>query len=127
MSDTIISYIRTYTPALAGIIIGALISWGLPVDPAAAVPLTAVLSGVFIAVYYALVRWLEHRYPWAGWLLGSPKQPSYPHVHAPAKEFTGGTGGSGVAGWTGNTVVQLPDTGTSRTPPGTAPAPPPAP
>jgi hypothetical protein len=80
MNNTVISYIRTYTPALAGLIIGALVSWGLPVPSGAKELLTAVLSGVFIAAYYAVVRWAEKRWPATGWLLGSPRQPEY-HAH----------------------------------------------
>lgn len=77
LSDTAVSYIRTYTPALAGLIIGGLVSWGLPVPTGAKEGLTAVLSAIFIAGYYALARWAEQTWPWAGWLLGVPKQPVY--------------------------------------------------
>jgi hypothetical protein len=78
LSDKAVSYIRTYTPALAGMIIGWLVSLGLPVAGQAKDALTAVLVLVFTFAWYAGARWAEGRWPAAGWLLGDPHQPVYP-------------------------------------------------
>lgn len=76
MSDYVISLIRTWTPIGAGFI-GTLVAQALGVEIdslALAGLLTTVLSGA----WYALARWLEGKFPWAGWLLGRPSQPVYP-------------------------------------------------
>jgi len=71
------SIIRTWVPVLVG--------WGLtrlgeivggPLDVDGESLTTAAVAGT-IAVYYAAVRAAEHKWPQAGWLLGSPKQPTY--------------------------------------------------
>ena len=41
-----------------------------------------ILTAVFTAAYYALIRWLQARWPWVGWLLGYPTSPSYEPRHA---------------------------------------------
>jgi len=72
------SHIRTIVPAgMAWLLTRAGEQWGgswLEVDGEALT--TLVVFGV-LAVYYAAARALEHRWPRAGWLLGSPKQPTY--------------------------------------------------
>lgn len=102
LSDTAVSYIRTYSPALAGLIIGWLVSMGLPVSGDAKDGLTAVLVVAFTCVWYALVRYAEKRWPAAGWLLGYPKAPSYGTAgkggSAQISTFTG-SGGSGKVPW----------------------------
>lgn len=77
LSDVLVSYIRTFTPALVGLVVGWLVARGLPVAPGLQDGLTALLSGAAIAVYYAAVRWLEARWKGFGWLLGVPKAPAY--------------------------------------------------
>jgi hypothetical protein len=77
LSNNIVSLIRTYTPALIGLVAGWAVAKGLPVSTSAEVALTPVLSGAFIAVYYAGARYLESRWPAFGWLLGVAKQPTY--------------------------------------------------
>lgn len=77
LTDTIVSYIRTYVPALAGAIIGWAVSMGLPLEDSTQTSLTAVLVVAFTVAWYALARFLEKRFPKAGWLLGVPKQPVY--------------------------------------------------
>ena len=69
-------YIRTYVPIVVGWAIARLgaVLGPFEVDSAA---ISAVVTGVVIAVYYAVARELEQRYSWAGWLLGSRKQPTY--------------------------------------------------
>lgn len=77
LTDTVVSYIRTYVPAAAGSIIGWAVANGLPVEKSTQDSLTAVLIVAFIALWYALARVLEKRFPAAGWLLGVPRQPLY--------------------------------------------------
>ncbi len=77
MSDYVISLIRTWAP----IIIGGLVSWlatiGIDLDPDTQAGLIVALTGVIQAAYYALARWLEQRFPWAGALLGARKEVTY--------------------------------------------------
>ncbi len=72
------SHIRTIVPAvMAWLLTRAGEQWGgawLEVDGEAVT--TLAVLGVF-AVYYAAARELEKRWPSFGWLLGSPKQPTY--------------------------------------------------
>ena len=72
MNDTIVSFIRTYTPVVVGAVLSYLARHGfeIQVNPVAA-------SAFVIAVYYALARFLEKRWPVFGWLLGTPKEPAY--------------------------------------------------
>lgn len=73
------SLVRTYVPWLAGVILGWLISLGVPLDPEVQTQLTLVLMGAAGIVYYAVSRWLETNVsPKFGWLLGLPKAPVYP-------------------------------------------------
>jgi len=74
MSDLIVSFIRTYVPIAAGWLVSLAVAAGLDVDSAQA---ETVLTGLCIAVYYALARLIERKYPKAGWLLGAPKAPTY--------------------------------------------------
>lgn len=78
MSDLLLSYIRTWVP----VAVGAGLTWlgrkfgiVLPEDLSAQAAIT--VTGLIIALYYALVRGLETRWPWFGKLLGSAKQPEY--------------------------------------------------
>jgi hypothetical protein len=73
MTDFLTSLVRTYVP----IVVGYLVSLGLlPGDLSDEA--TAAATGAIIAVYYALARLLEKKWPAFGWLLGIPKEPSYP-------------------------------------------------
>ncbi|HWT40288.1 MAG TPA: hypothetical protein VN081_03380 [Dongiaceae bacterium] len=78
MSDFIISIIRTYVP----ILVGGLAAWlslkGISLDSSTILALGTGLGGVFAALYYAVVRLLEKKFPQLGILIGSPKQPNYP-------------------------------------------------
>jgi hypothetical protein len=80
MSEFIVSVIRTVVPT----VVGAAIAWamvhglgwanlGSYQDQVSAWLVVACISG-----YYALARWLEERYPWAGLLLGVARRPAYP-------------------------------------------------
>lgn len=77
MSDLITSYIRTGVP----IVIGSFVAWlavhGLQVPADSVTGFTAFLTGLFTALYYAVVRYLETKYPQMGWLLGSAKKVVY--------------------------------------------------
>jgi hypothetical protein len=72
MSDFITSLVRTYVP----ILIGYLVSLGI-LPSTLSDQATAAFTALIIGVYYLLVRLLETRFPWLGWLLGSPKTPKY--------------------------------------------------
>lgn len=71
------SLIRTYVPIAVGAVLAWLASRGVNVDDGAAQGLVAFLTALLSALYYAVARLLESRWPQAGWLLGSPKQPTY--------------------------------------------------
>lgn len=77
MSQYIISVIRTWVPVFVGSLIGWLVSIGIDVPEDARNSLIIAISGVTIAAYYALVRWLEQKFPQVGLLLGYVKQPVY--------------------------------------------------
>ena len=72
------SLVRTYVPWLAGVVIGWLISLGVPLDPDVKVQVTLALMGVSSLIYYAVARIFEiYVSPKLGWLIGLPKQPLY--------------------------------------------------
>lgn len=75
MSDFGISLIRTYIPKLVAAIIAGFGAIGIfDIDePALVLVIVAIAEGL----YYALFRWLEHRYPWAGKFLGHSSKPTY--------------------------------------------------
>lgn len=72
LSDYLVSLIRTFVPIGVGIVLAYLAKKGfnLTVDAEA-------LTLAVIGVYYAVVRKLEARWSWLGWLLGTPKAPTY--------------------------------------------------
>jgi hypothetical protein len=78
MTDLIVSLIRTYVPWAVGAGIAYLVNAGFDIadDVSAAAAVAAV--GLVSAAYYFAVRWLEAKFPWLGFLLGAPKQPTYP-------------------------------------------------
>jgi hypothetical protein len=75
LNDVLASIIRTYVP----IIVGQVISWltvvNINLDAQSTAALSTVLGGLISAVYYALVRLLEQKWPSVGVLLGLPKSP----------------------------------------------------
>jgi len=72
VSDFFTSLVRTYVP----IAIGYLASLGiLPDDLSDAA--TAAATAAIIGLYYLVARLLEAKFPKLGWLLGSPKTPTY--------------------------------------------------
>lgn len=80
MSNYVLSLIRTWTPVGVGSLLGWLATHGLNLDPETQAGLIALLTAVAIAVYYAVVRKLEERWPAIGRIflgLGAGKTPVY--------------------------------------------------
>lgn len=61
-------------PYLAAILVTKFAEWGFDIDPGDAQAL--VVTGIG-TVWYVAARVAEQHWPNAGWLLGSPKQPTY--------------------------------------------------
>ena len=86
MSDYLISLIRTAVP----IAVGTALAWlsqtlGIVLDDDSSAQAATVVTALVIAVYYAVVRKLEQRWPAVGrWLLGlgATKTPVYAHPDA---------------------------------------------
>jgi hypothetical protein len=68
------SLIRTVVPLLVGILITWAAKAGLNLAEG---DVTALLTALITAVYYATVRLIEQKFPAAGWLLGYPAAPTY--------------------------------------------------
>lgn len=80
MSNYLLSLIRTWTPIGVGAVLGWLATHGLSLDPETQAGLIAVLTAVVTAIYYAVIRKLEERWPAIGKLflgLGAGKTPVY--------------------------------------------------
>lgn len=72
------SLVRTFTPIIAGAIIGWFVTVGIDLDPEFAPTLIIVITGAFQGVYYLVVRLFEkYVSPKFGWLLGLAKPPVY--------------------------------------------------
>ena len=72
------SIVRTYVPWLVGIIVGWLVSLGVPLDPEVEVQITAALMLGASMLWYFLARIFEiYVHPKLGWLISLPKQPLY--------------------------------------------------
>lgn len=70
------SVVRTFVPILVGGVIGWATSINLTLDSEFEAQATALLTGLFTALYYAAVRLLEtYVTPKFGWLLGLAKAP----------------------------------------------------
>jgi uncharacterized membrane protein (DUF441 family) len=78
MNDTIVSFIRTYVPVVVGTILAFLANRGFDIE----INQNAVVVAV-IAIYYAIARALEKRWPFFGVLLGVPKEPAYEGTPGP--------------------------------------------
>ena len=72
MSDFVVSLIRTWVPVVVGTVIAYLANKGFDIE----INQNAVVAAV-IAIYYALARLLEKKWPALGFLLGVPKEPAY--------------------------------------------------
>lgn len=77
MSDLVISVIRTVVPTVAGTLLAALAGADGEVDEATLASVSGGAVALFTAVYYAIVRFIEQKYPQAGWLLGYKSKPKY--------------------------------------------------
>lgn len=77
MSDTLKSVIRTFVPAVVGLILSGFTMAGVEIDPELEAQVTVLVDGLFIGAYYSLIRWLENKAPSFGWFLGLPSKPSY--------------------------------------------------
>lgn len=78
MSDFILSQIRTWVPAL----VGAFLSWvamklEIVVSEDTATNIIALFTAAVIGLYYLAVSILAKKWPQIGWMLGSPRKPSY--------------------------------------------------
>jgi hypothetical protein len=72
------SLVRTSVPWTVGVVIGWLISLGVPLNPEVEVQLTLALMGGSSLLYYFLARVFEtYVSPKLGWLIGLPKRPLY--------------------------------------------------
>ena len=77
MSDFVISLIRTWVPVGVGLGVAYLVNLGVEIDEGTQLALSGGIVGVATAVYYAVARFLENRWPVAGYLLGVAKAPAY--------------------------------------------------
>jgi len=68
------SLIRTIVPIAVGALVGWLATRGVSIDAATIIP---TVDAVVAAVYYAVVRAAEQKWPKVGWMLGSPGAPTY--------------------------------------------------
>ena len=77
MSTFVTSLIRTIVPMCVGALAAWLLQVGIGLPETAFTALEATLTVGLGAAYYTGVRWLEQRWPAAGWLLGAAVQPVY--------------------------------------------------
>ena len=66
--------IRTVAPYVTAAIVAWLVERGIDADPGQVSAAIVTIGG---SLWYAFVRVLEQKFPKAGWLLGSPKTPTY--------------------------------------------------
>ena len=77
MSTFVTSLIRTIVPMGVGALAAWLLQIGVGLPETAFTALEGTLTVGLGAAYYTGVRWLEQRWPAAGWLLGAAVQPVY--------------------------------------------------
>ncbi len=78
LSDTVISLIRTWVPVVIGAVLTFLATkLGIVVDEDSKTNAILAATAVVTSAYYAVVRLLEKKFPWAGLLLGSRRAPAY--------------------------------------------------
>lgn len=82
MSDYIASIIRTWVPVVVGLAAGWLArEWGFVIDEDSQAQAVAMFSAAATGLWYALVRFVEQKFPQVGWLLGLAKAPTYTAAH----------------------------------------------
>lgn len=77
MTDFVTGLIRTYVPIAVGVFITWVATLGVELDATTEAGLIAGLTGVLIAVYYTVVRFLAKKWPFLEVLLGSQATPTY--------------------------------------------------
>ena len=77
MTDYLVSLIRTLVPVLIGTVVTWLATLGVTVTDDTKLGLVTALTGLLIATYYAVVRFLETLWPKVGVLLGHQTAPKY--------------------------------------------------
>lgn len=76
--DAFASVLRTYVPIGVGFVLTLLArKYGIVIDDSLSTSLTTGLAALVAASYYAVVRLLEARWSWVGWLLGFNVPPEY--------------------------------------------------
>lgn len=65
---------RTLVPVIVGALLAVATNAGIELPEAAT---TELITAIYTGVYYAVLRWLEPRFDWAGTLLGGKGAPSY--------------------------------------------------
>ncbi|GAA4599854.1 hypothetical protein GCM10023194_80840 [Planotetraspora phitsanulokensis] len=75
--EWILSLVRTVVPKAVGGVLGWLALHGIVIEGLTEGQISLGATVLGAAVYYAVVRALELKYPVLGVLLGSTKQPSY--------------------------------------------------
>lgn len=79
MNDYVIGHIRTYVPMIIGYLAMLLArELGIIIDEDTQANLVAAFGGLAAILYYAAVRFVAEKWPWAGNLLGVNKAPVYP-------------------------------------------------
>ena len=77
MTDYVKSLVRTYVPVAVGAVAIWLATIGVTIDSDTKAAIIAAVTGLAIAVYYAIARALEGRWPALGGLLGVRGSPQY--------------------------------------------------
>ena len=77
MNNYIVSLIRTYVPIGVGAVLSWLLTKNVQIDSETQTGLVIGITGMLQGLYYALVRILEVKFPFLGFLIGSSKKPKY--------------------------------------------------
>lgn len=77
MSSWIVQQVRTWVPIIVGSFASWLLTLGVEMSAEAQGGLVVGLTGLIVGVYYTVASWLAKKWPWAGFLLGSTRQPTY--------------------------------------------------
>lgn len=78
MQNYFTSVVRTVVPYAVGWLVSwALVTFGITVPDDVRISLEGFLTFAIGTAYYVIVRKLEAKHEWVGWLLGSPNPPEY--------------------------------------------------